>query len=154
MRMSRTIPLLAVIALVSAPLVGCANPLEQLVKEGTERAIEEAIERETGVDIDVDSSGNASVPADFPSGFPQPNGRLAASMKVGDSWMLTYALEDIAEAEKLADWFLSNGFESTSDADFGELRTWSLASDEYSVTIGAVDGTNGITLQYTVSVRS
>lgn len=152
MRMSRPITLLAAVALVSAPLVGCANPLEQLVQRGAERAIEEAIEGESV--IDIDSGGGASIPADFPDGFPQPNGRVAVSLKSGDRWAITYALDDVAEAEKLASWFANNGFESTSEAAYGELRSWAFASDEYSVTISAMEGNNGITLQYTVTTRS
>lgn len=152
MRVSRTISVLAAATLMSGALVGCANPLEQLVQQGAERAVEEAIERETGVEVDVDNGGGASVPADFPGELPQPDGRLASVITTEVVWMLVYDIAEISEAQRLAAWFVDNGYTEISAADTGGLRTWIYENELYSVTLGAME-TETVALQYTVKVR-
>ncbi len=152
MRISRTIPLLAAAALMSTALVGCANPLERLVQEGAERAVEETIERETGIEVDVDNGGGASVPADFPGELPLPEGKLSSAIKTEALWMLSYEIGDVSEAERLAGWYVDNGYTEVSAGDLGELRNWIYESDTYLVTLGTMS-TETVALQYSVKAK-
>lgn len=152
MRTTRPIALVASAALLSAALVGCTNPLEQLVQQGSERLVEDAIERETGVEFDVDSGDGASVPSDFPGELPLPEGRLSSAIKTEMLWMLMYEISDIAAAERLGDWYAENGFAEVSVGDLGQLRTWIYESDTYLVNIGTLSS-DTTSLQYSVKVK-
>lgn len=146
---TRTVSILAATVLMSGALVGCANPLEQLVQQGAERAIEETIERESGVDVDIDNGGGASVPADFPAELPQPDGRLNSAIKTEELWMLVYEIDDVSAAEGLAAWFVDNGYTEIGASDAGGLRTWIYESEAYNVSLGMLE-VDTISLQYTV----
>lgn len=87
------------LALASLTLAGCANPIDEIITQGTQNAIEGAIEGATeNADIDINTGGGASVPADWPSEVPLPDGEVQMSVKADGSFSLTM-LAEAAEVE-------------------------------------------------------
>lgn len=88
--------LLAATALVAATaLTGCfANPVEDLVNQGIEGAVEEA----TGGDVSL----GGELPADFPAEVPLPDGEIVfAAGTAGEGWIVTMtsaAADPVADA--------------------------------------------------------
>ena len=153
MRTARPFPLLITAGIAAVLLTGCANPLEQIVQQGTEQFIEDAVENETGVDIDVDAGGGATIADDFPAGLPTPDGSLISSMKIDETWMLSYEVPEDTEADELAAWFTANGYTELAKSDYGQMRNWVFENDTYSVMI-AVMIDDVATVQYSVSTRA
>lgn len=123
------------VALASLTLVGCANPIDEIITQGTQNAIEGAIEGATGnADIDINTGGGASVPADWPSEVPLPDGEVQMSVKADGSFSLTM-LADAAEVEATVERIKAAGFTDDGSIDVGETRILALKNDLWSVGI-------------------
>lgn len=48
------------VALSISALTACANPIEQLVSQGTQGAVEELIKQQTGADVDLNTDGGGN----------------------------------------------------------------------------------------------
>lgn len=125
----------ALVVLASLTLAGCANPIDQIVQQGTEKAIENAIEGATGnADVDINTGGGASVPADWPSEVPLPDGEVQMSMKVDGAFNVTM-LVDASEVEAAIERTKAAGFAEQSTMDAGGVRIIGLANDTWNVGI-------------------
>lgn len=141
------------LALASLTLAGCANPIDEIIKQGTENAIEGAIEGATeNADIDINTGGGASVPTDWPSEVPLPDGEVQMSVKADGSFSLTM-LAEAAEVEATIERIKAAGFTDDGSIDVGEMRILSLKNDAWSVGITVTeDPSSGKTMMmYIVS---
>jgi len=138
MRIAAPIALCAVLAL---GLTGCfANPLDQL----TEGVVEGIVEGTTGVDVDVSGDGtSASLPAGWPAEVPTPRGRIVGSFGADNAYTATIELADEAAGEAGRDALLAAGFELTTEAEFGGLKTVVLQNATLSVTYAWGDSGQG-----------
>lgn len=148
-------------------LTACANPIEQLVQQGTSGALEKLIEQGSGGQVDIDTDGDggisiqtedggsidfgasATVPDAWP-GLPLPEGQLLTAYTSGNEFALTYQTTE-AEVDKLIAALKSQGFEEESVTDLGELKNMMLKSADFSLIVGWMKDNNGeFTLQYMV----
>jgi len=166
-----TNPIRVTAAVISAlgvfALTACANPIEQLVQQGTTSAIENLVEQQTGGKVDINSDGDggitietedgssidfgtsSKVPDSWP-GLPLPNGNLVSSYATGSEFALTYQSSE-ADIEKLIASLQGQGFEETSSMDMGELKSRTLENAKHQVTLGWFqEEGDTFTLQYMV----
>ncbi len=147
-------------------LTGCASLVEDAVDSAVDKAAEEAAENiaenaieraiesdlgeDASVDLGLDGSG-ASVPADFPGDVPLPEGLdLQTSIAVSGGFTLSYRGSDRGAIDAYVVKF--GGWEETSAADFGEMRTWSFSSSEWNVAIGDIATGSGDEFMLTLTV--
>lgn len=138
----------AIAAVAILGLTGCFNPVEQLVSDGIERAIEEQlgaeIDRDGGT-ITIEGEDGESVrlgigteiPDTFPGFLPLPaEGQLVTSAEIADGWALHYEGVSEAAVDAMHDALLSAGFTEESVTEIGPLRSVVLGSNEYNVMLG------------------
>lgn len=139
----------AALVLSASLLVGCANPIEQIVQKG----VEDAISGATGVEVD---SSTASVPADFPSAVPLIDGEVGdgVGLTLGGvkTWTVTIRPSGTpAEAFEAATGQLNEaGFTTTfatSEAEPGGMFT----GEAFTILLNASTGDKGAELTYIVS---
>jgi len=142
MRIAAPIALCAVLAL---GLTGCfANPLDQLTEGISEGIVEGVVEGATGVDVDVSGDGtSASLPSGWPAEVPTPSGRIVGSFGADNAYTATFELAGEAAGEAGRDALLAAGFELTSEAEFGGLKTVVLENATLSVTYAWGDSGQG-----------
>ena len=92
-------------------LTGCVNPVEQLINN----TVEDAIEGATGVDIDT--GDGASVPEGFPSDIPLPSGSPLVALAVDGGYTVTYTLPSVADGEGIIEQ-LKARYTADSESDF------------------------------------
>jgi hypothetical protein len=126
-------------------LSGCSNPIddaidnavEGAVENAVEEGVEKAIEAESGGDVDIEVGSSVSLPEDFPTDIPLPDGgTLIASLRVEQSWSLSYEVDSLAQADELVQEF--GDWTQESVVDQGTNKFWILSNDNYVVTISAV----------------
>ncbi|MGX5696915.1 hypothetical protein ACWKWP_12005 [Agromyces soli] len=138
------IGVLAAIALITATaLTGCfGNPVENLVNQGIEDAVEEA----TGGDVEV----GGELPSDFPAEVPIIDGDIVfAAGSMGDGWLVTVSAkggDPVGEAVQALE---AAGF--TADTTLGGTDgSASVYSNANYLVLVAGDGEN---LAYTVTTK-
>lgn len=117
-------------------LTGCVNPVEQLINN----TVEDAIEGATG--IDVDAGGGASVPEGFPSDIPLPSGAPLAAVAVDGGYTVTYTLPSVADGEAVIDQ-LKAQYTTDSESDFGGMKIWSFTGSDYTVGVTLLEQEDG-----------
>ena|GEM_PF-1562546 len=117
------------------------------VDKGAEKAIEQAAGGDADVDIDFDGDG-ASLPDDFPGDVPRPDVKLTAVVKQEDGWFLAYAPTDFATVEALIAEY-GSGWETQSETDYGEWKTWAFTNEAYFASVSAVDDGEGWAISLT-----
>lgn len=133
----------AAIALVTATaLTGCVNPVEELVNQGIEGAVEEA----TGGDVSI----GGELPADFPAEVPIIDGDIVfAAGSMGDGWLVTITAtgaDPVADAVAALE---EAGFAADTSLS-GSDATASVYSNANYLVLVAGDGEN---LAYTVTAK-
>lgn len=124
----------ALAAVLAVTLAGCANPVEQIVKDTVGKVVKD----QTGVDVNVDTEGSgASLPDGFPN-IPTPEGKIVSSVKANKGFMVNF-LTDQAAADSIVDQIKGAGFSEESAMDMGEVKIWGLKNAEWNLalTIGA-----------------
>lgn len=154
MRISTT-ALAVLVASSTLVLAGCGNVVEDAVNNAVEQGVEQAIEGGSGEDIDIDAGldGSASAPESFPDGFPLPPGNPTSAFAAGNVWSLTYSIDSESAYMDLNSWYESNGYELVAESDLGELKSWIWQTDEYSATVGILDDSGALTLNYSLTIR-
>lgn len=157
---------LCTVVLCAGALTACANPLEQLVQQGTQGAVEELIKQNTGADIDLNTDGDGSISFEtedgsqvhigvnsgLPEGWPDlplPKGEVLASTTTGDGMMVSIATTE-QEAEKLVSDLERRGFTNTGSTNLGELKSIILEGSDFNLTVGWIVQEDGVNLQYLV----
>lgn len=136
----RTIFGTAVVLVVGAT-AGCANPLDTLLQEGTENAIEGAVENNLGEDVDLNVGGGASLPDSWPSEVPVPGGEVLASIATGDGMMVTFG-SSAGQAEEALSALAAAGFseETRMETAEGAVVTYTGSGWNVVVTVGQDTG--------------
>ena len=133
-------------------LTGCANPIDQLVQQGTEQAIERLAEESTGGQIDINTGGGAALPEGWPD-IPTPDGEIQMSLKSADTMTATF-LTDQAEVDRLLEEFRSAGYEGESTMDMGDMKVYSFTGQEWFVGFTVIvdsDDSSKVSVSYVVS---
>lgn len=130
------------IAALSALLfTGCANPLEDLVNEGVEGAIEDA----TGGEVSLDGE----LPSDFPSEIPLVDGAVALGAGTGgaDGWIVMItptAADPLADAAAKLE---GAGFTENTELSGSGAEALVYSNGSYLVLLAG----DGETVSYTVT---
>lgn len=126
-------------------LTGCVNPVEQLVNDTVENAIEGA----TGVEVDTGSG--ASVPDGFPTDIALPPGSPTVAVAAGGGFTVTYTLASASDADPvIAE--LTSTLTVDSESDFGGMKIWSLTGTDYGVAVTLLEQDDGTAqLMYVVT---
>lgn len=133
---------LAATATAALLFTGCsANPLEGIVNQG----VEDAIEGATGGDVDL----GGELPADFPTSVPLLDGEISFSGGAGqaEGWIVVLtssAADPVAEASAELE---AAGFTRDTNVSGDSANAAVYSDDEYLVIVAA-DGGN---LSYTVT---
>ncbi|MFF2387361.1 hypothetical protein [Agromyces sp. NPDC058104] len=131
----------AIAALSAALFTGCANPLEDLVNQGVEGAIEDA----TGGEVSLDGE----VPSDFPAEIPLVEGEVALGAGTGgaDGWIVmitSTAADPIADAVAKLE---GAGFTKNTELSGSGADALVYSNGTYLVLLAA----DGETVSYTVT---
>lgn len=135
---------LAIAALSTALFAGCANPIEDLVNQGVEGAIEDA----TGGEVSLDGE----LPSDFPAEIPLVDGEVALSAGTGgaDGWMVMItatAADPIADAVAKLE---GAGFTKNTELSGSGAEALVYSNGTYLVLVAA----DGETVSYTVTTAT
>ncbi|MGK0714798.1 hypothetical protein [Leucobacter sp. W1153] len=133
-------------------LTSCANPIDQLVQQGTEQAIERIAEESTGGQVDLDTGGGAALPEGWPD-IPTPDGEVQMSMKSADTMTATF-LTDQAEVDRLLEEFRSAGYEGEATMDMGDMKVYSFTGLEWFVGFTIMvdsDDSSKVSVSYVVT---
>ena len=133
-------------------LTSCANPIDQLVQQGTEQAIERIAEESTGGQVDHDTGGGAALPEGWPD-IPTPDGEVQMSMKSADTMTATF-LTDQAEVDRLLEEFRSAGYEGEATLDMGDMKVYSFTGLEWFVGFTIMvdsDDSSKVSVSYVVT---
>ena len=133
-------------------LTSCANPIDQLVQQGTEQAIERIAEESTGGQVDLDTGGGAALPEGWPD-IPTPDGEVQMSMKSADTMTATF-LTDQAEVDRLLEEFRSAGYEGEATMDMGDMKVYSFTGLEWFVGFTIMvdsDDSSRVSVSYVVT---
>lgn len=135
----------AVLVAASLALSGCVNPVEQLINN----TVEDAIEGATGVD--VDTGDGADIPEGFPSDIPLPPGSPILALSVDGGYSVTYNLASAADADGVLDQMKSM-YTTDSESDFGQMKIWAFTGSDYTVGLTLLEQEDGTAqLVYLVS---
>ena len=168
--MKNRTPLAAATAIVTAlgilGLSACANPVEQLIQQGTESALEDIIEQQSGGKVDIDSDsggatietddgtkiqygGNVALPDEWP-GLPLPGGELIGAATSAEGGIVLTYRTTVDEGEKLLQTLERDGYETEQSSDMGEMKIWMLrhANGDTVNLSWIVDDDGTIALQY------
>jgi len=140
-------------ALLVFGLSGCANPIDELVQQGTEQAIEKAVEDATGGQVDIDTGSGASVPTDWPTEIPVPDGEIQLSAKNPDGMVLAVLAAAGSQDTVIAD-LESAGYTIASDVNTGDARMVILEGAAWNVMLTIAPDTSDsskVLLNYVVT---
>ncbi|WP_022890629.1 hypothetical protein [Agromyces italicus] len=131
----------AIAALSAALFTGCVNPIEDLVNEGVEGAIEDA----TGGEVSLDGE----LPGDFPSEIPLVDGEIALGAGAGgaDGWIVmitSTAADPVADAAAKLE---GAGFAKNTELSGSGADALVYSNGTYLVLLAA----DGETVSYTVT---
>lgn len=128
---------------------------DRLAEKAIETAIERSIASESGGDVDInlrdgtvnvrgedgDSSvafgQGANLPRNFPTDdIPLPkNAKLTMAVNAGGGYMLTYESVPAAEAQRISDKLIDEGYEEVMSMATADGQTVSLKGEKWSVTL-------------------
>lgn len=148
----KTVAGAAAALLVVGAMSGCSNPIDDLIQQGTEKAIEDVATEHLGEDVDLNVGNGASLPDGWPSEIPVPNGEIAMSAKAEGGFTVTY-LTDEAEAAKALQAIALAGFTEDASMDMGEMKVNSYKNSDWQVQVTVIpDSQDGKTaVAYVVS---
>lgn len=135
---------ITIAGLTATLLTGCfGNPVENLVNQGIEDAVEDA----TGGDVNLDGE----LPADFPESVPVIDGdiNLAAGTGGSEGWVVVItssAADPVAEAATALE---GAGFTEDTSVSAGGLGGVAYSNDEFIVLLAGEGGT----VTYTVTPK-
>ena len=162
--------LCAAVLSISA-LTACANPIEQLVSQGTQGAVEELIKQQTGADVDlstdgdgnisfetedgskIDIGGSSGLPAGWPD-LPMPKGTVLTSVTPAEGNMMVSAKTTLQEAEKVIGDLKNIGYTETSTTEIGDTMSVILQGDDYRLMVGWLPDDDGVIFSYMVFPES
>jgi hypothetical protein len=123
----RTAAIIVTATALAVSLTGCfANPVESIV--------EQVIEDQTGVEVSAGGEdGLASLPDSWPAEVPVPDGKILLALASNGSYSATIELGSADAAEAGLERYTSAGFEITSEADFGGLKSYQLTGSGFDV---------------------
>ena len=133
-------------------LTGCANPIDQLVQQGTEQVIEQVAEESTGGQVDIDAGGGAALPDWWPD-IPTPQGDIMMSAKSTDGMTATFVTTQ-SEADAVLAKLLDAGYTEEANMETGDLRIVSLVGSEWTVGLTIAPDAEDpakVTMMYVVS---
>lgn len=133
---ARVIGVVLVLGLGSVALAGCANPIEQLINN----TVEEAIEGATGVE--VDTGDGVDLPDGFPSDIPLPSGSPILALSIDGGYTVTYTLGSAADADAIVE-ELKRAFTTDAESDFGGMKIWSFTGSDYTVGVTMLEQDDG-----------
>jgi hypothetical protein len=145
MRTLRT-PAIALLLAGGLTLAGCSNPVEDLIRNGVDNAVDGV----TGGDVSIDTGRGADLPAGFPQDLPLPEGNLVASIGADGVYQLTYTLPSEDAATALADRLVAAGYANDGVSDLGEMKLWALRGPQWDIAL-AMTAVDGVQLSYTVT---
>lgn len=148
-------------------LTACANPIEQMMQNGAESALEKLIEQESGanVDLNIDGEGgfsvqgedgenftsgsDAEVPDNWP-GLPLPEGKLIMVATKDDVISLSYTTTEAALSKLLSD-LERAGFSIDESSEMTGMKIYVLTDAENrSVSVSGLSDGGQVQLQYIV----
>lgn len=142
---TRTVGAVLALGIGAFALTGCVNPVEQLINDTVENAVEGA----TGVD--VDTGDGADVPEGFPADIPLPAGSPSIAVAVDGGYSVTYTLPSAAEAEGVIEQ-LKADFTTDAESDIGGMKIWSFTGPDYTVGVTLLEQDDGtVNLVYVVA---
>lgn len=144
----RTVAIIAAAGTLALMLSGCfGNPVESIV--------EQAIEDQTGVEVSAGGEdGLATLPSSWPTEVPVPDGKLLLALSAEGSYSATIELGDADAAQAGLDKFLFAGYQITSEADYGGLKSYQLASPNFDVNFSFGPDEAGVYVANLVAIPS
>ncbi len=149
------VALVALVIAMTGSLAACGNPIKDAVDDAVGNAVENGVEKVVenaggdGSDIDLDLNGDgANLPDGFPGDIPRPDAKLTAAVTQEDGWFLAFAPVDFSEVEALVAEY-GSGWETQSETDYGEWKTWAFTNDAYFASVSAIDDGEGWAISLT-----
>jgi len=141
---SRAAMAVVIAGLTASLLTGCfGNPVEDLVNQG----VEDAVEGATGGEVSLDGE----LPADFPESVKLVEGDIsfAGGTGTGEGWLVmvtSEAADPVADARAALEWA---GFAEDTTVSGGGVGAVVYSNDEYLVLVAG----DGKTVSYTVTPK-
>lgn len=134
----RTAAIIVTATALTLGLTGCfGNPVESIV--------EQVVEDQTGVDVSAGGEdGLASLPESWPAEVPVPDGKILLALGSSGSYSATIELGSLEAAEAGLERYTSSGFEITSEADFGGLKSYQLVGSGFDVNYSFGADSDGV----------